>query len=73
MSPDLERLVGRAILDPTFRERLLSDPDGAVKDGGFTLTPDEMDQVREAIRQRVRQGIALDDKITDAAAGGVWA
>lgn len=48
MSPDFERLVGRALLDPDFRKQLLDDPDGTVKSGGFSITEAEMDQIRKA-------------------------
>jgi hypothetical protein len=72
VSPELERLVGRAILDPTFRKQLFDDPDGTIKSAGFSLSEDEVKQVREAIRQRSLMGQSLDDKINEAAAGGTW-
>jgi hypothetical protein len=73
VSPELERLIGRAVIDKEFRTKLFDDPDRTVQAEGFKLDPGEMDQVREAIRQRKQQGFALDDKIADAAAGGIWA
>jgi hypothetical protein len=73
VSPELERLIGRAVIDKAFRTKLFDDPDGTVQAEGFKLDPGEMDQVREAVRQRKQQGLALDDKIADAAAGGIWA
>lgn len=72
MSPDLERLVGRAVLDKEFRRKLLNDPDGAVKDGGFNLSADEMQQVRDAVKQRAAGIDTLNDEIDRAAAGSTW-
>jgi hypothetical protein len=73
VSPDLERLIGRAVIDHEFRAKLFDDPDGVVQAEGFKLDPGEMEQVREAVRQRNQPGFALDDKIADATAGGTWA
>lgn len=72
MSPELERLVGRAILDKQFRKQLLDDPDGAVKAGGFNLTPDELQQVRDAARARGKGRDKLDEQIDAAASGSTW-
>ncbi len=46
MSPDLERLIGRAITDKAFRDKLLADPDAVMED--FKLTDDEKQQVKKA-------------------------
>jgi hypothetical protein len=49
---ELERLVGRAILDPKFRERLLADPEKAIQDEGFDLTPEEVELVKSVDKER---------------------
>ena len=49
MSPDLERLIGRAVADKSFRDQLLNDPDGAIQAAGLSLSPDEVDQVKQGI------------------------
>lgn len=49
MSPDFERLIGRAVLDPAFRRRLIADPDAAAKEAGLQPTPEEMDRLRKAL------------------------
>jgi hypothetical protein len=72
MSPDLERLVGRAILDKRFRKDLLDDPDRAVQSGGFNLTPEEMQQVRDAVRDRGKRRDTIDEQIDAAARGSSW-
>lgn len=60
MSPDFERLVGRAILNPDFRKRLLDDPDGTVKDEGFTISGDELEELRKAAADRAGSDQKLD-------------
>jgi hypothetical protein len=74
VSPDLERLIGRAILDKAFRKQLLDDPDKAVADAGFTLTPDEMDKVRDAARKNAQRGAgSLDQQLDfEATRSGAW-
>jgi hypothetical protein len=67
VSPDFERLVGRAILDPEFRKQLLDDPDGTVKGAGFSITEEELKHIREAAANRE----ATDNQL-DAVARGVW-
>ncbi|MCS6887210.1 Franean1_4349 family RiPP [Chloroflexus sp.] len=49
MSADFERLIGRAVLDPAFRKRLLADPDTAAKEAGLQPEPEEMDRLRKAL------------------------
>lgn len=60
MSPDFERLVGRAILDPTFRKQLLDDPEGTVKGEGFAITEAELDHIRQAAKDRGNTNRKLD-------------
>jgi hypothetical protein len=49
---DLERLVGRAVLDPKFRERLFADPERAIREEGFDLTPEEVGLVKSVDKQK---------------------
>jgi hypothetical protein len=74
VSPDLERLIGRAILDKDFRKQLLDDPDKAIADAGFTLTPDEMDKVRDAARKNAGRDAGQIDQQLDfeATRSGAW-
>lgn len=60
MSSDFERLVGRAILDPSFRKQLLDDPDGTVKREGFVITPQELQQIHDAAKDREATDRRLD-------------
>ncbi len=68
MSPDFERLVGRAILDPDFRRKLLNDPDGTVTGEGFKITEAELDQIRQAAKDRE----ATDQKLDGLSVRGTW-
>lgn len=49
---DFERLVGRALLDPRFRERLFADPDKAIQEAGFDLTPKEVELVKSVDKEK---------------------
>ena len=49
MNPDVERLIGRAVSDKSFRDALLADPQGTISTSGLILTDDEIDKVVEAV------------------------
>lgn len=51
MSPDLERLVGRAVVDKTFRDKLLADPEATVKDSGLALSAEELKNLKAGIER----------------------
>lgn len=59
---DVERLVGRAILDAEFRERLLADPEKTVREEGFNLNKKEMAALKEVDAERV---MALASQLED--------
>jgi len=42
LTPELERLVGRAMLDKEFRDTLLANPAATAANAGFTLSPEEI-------------------------------
>lgn len=54
---DLERLIGRAVLDPGFREKLFADPEKAIRDAGFDLTEEEMAGLKEIDPQKARDAV----------------
>ena len=54
---DLERLIGRAVLDPKFRERLFSDPEKAIREAGFDLSDEEMAGLKRIDPQQAREAI----------------
>ncbi len=51
MSPDLEQLIGRAVMDKAFRDKLLTDPEGTVKISGLKLSEEEMATLKASIEQ----------------------
>lgn len=51
MSPDLERLIGRAVTDKAFRDRLLADPEATIKDAGLKLSDEELARLKSAIQK----------------------
>jgi hypothetical protein len=51
MSPELERLIGRAVMDKEFRDQLLNDPEGAAKAAGFNLSDAELEQLKSLIER----------------------
>ncbi|RPJ56642.1 MAG: hypothetical protein EHM12_10080 [Dehalococcoidia bacterium] len=50
MSSDLERLVGRAVTDKAFRDKLLADPEGVVKQAGLQLSAEEMEKLKAGVK-----------------------
>jgi hypothetical protein len=75
MSPELERVIGKAVIDQDFRKKLLADPDKVeevIKGAGITLKPDELDQVRKAAKERAQDTDATN-KSLDVVAGSDWA
>lgn len=59
-SKDLERLVGRIILDAEFRKRLFADPEAVIREEGYELAPDEMAQLQKVDREKA---MALADEM----------
>ena len=54
---DLERLIGRAVLDPKFRESLFADPEKAIREAGFDLSDEEMDALKRIDPQQARDAV----------------
>jgi len=72
MSPEFERLVGRAVGDKSFRDALLADPERAAKDAGFNLSDAETKQLKDGI-DKVKQrmsGQQIDQVF--GTAGNLW-
>jgi hypothetical protein len=61
---NLERMVGRAFLDPKFRERLIADPEKAIQEEGFELTEEQMTALRKIDRQQAQSAIEALDQVT---------
>jgi hypothetical protein len=51
VSTDVERLMGRAILDEAFRTQLFINPEAAVREAGLTLSEVEMVHLKDHLDQ----------------------
>jgi len=73
MSADFERLIGRAVSDKAFRDNLLADPDGTIQKAQLQLSPDELDKLKETIKQ-VQQNLSSNeiDQTFGISASGFW-
>ena len=60
----LERMVGRALLDPKFRERLLADPEKAIREEGFELSEEDVAALSKIDRQQAQSAIEALDEVT---------
>jgi hypothetical protein len=54
---ELERLIGRAVLDPEFRQELFADPEKAVHEAGFDLSEEEMAGLKKVDPQQAQDAI----------------
>ena len=52
MREDIERLIGKAIIEPDFLRELLQDPEGAAKKAGITLSNDEVEAIKQVSREQ---------------------
>jgi len=49
---DIERLIGKAIIEPDFLRMLLEDPEGAAKSAGITLDEEEIAAIKQVSREQ---------------------
>ncbi|HEX2916446.1 MAG TPA: Os1348 family NHLP clan protein [Chloroflexia bacterium] len=61
-SEGLRALIARANNDKQFLRELLSNPEAAVKEGGFELTPEELEAVKSQY-----QGQLTDEQLENRA------
>ena len=67
---DLRAMAGKALADPEFRQKLLADPEAAVKEVGIELSPEQIQALKEMDKEQFEQSIAeLDERLTM----GCWA
>jgi hypothetical protein len=52
MSPELQRLLGRTMIDPTFRAELLRDPAGVLRAAQLGLSDDDLARLALQLEQR---------------------
>ena len=62
---DLRTVAGKALADPVFRQKLLDDPEAAVKDAGLTLSPDQIKELKTMDKTKLEAGLTeLDQRLT---------
>jgi hypothetical protein len=67
---DLRTVAGKAIADPEFRQKLLDNPEAAVKEAGIDLTPEQMEALKNMDKAEMEKGlIDLDSRLTMACWG----
>ncbi len=67
---DLRAVAGKAIADPVFRQKLLDDPEKAVKEAGITLSSDQLKALKSMDKQELEKGLVdLDSRLTMACWG----
>ena len=62
---DLRTVAGKAVADPEFRQKLLDDPEAAVKEAGIELSGDQMKALKEMDKEQFKLGLSeLDERLT---------
>lgn len=69
-SPDLERLIGRAVIDKKFRKQLIKNAAKAIEEAGFSITAEELAQVEAAAERRGKKDDQVDQELDAARASG---
>jgi len=49
---DIERLIGKAIIEPAFLRELLQDPEAAARTAGIELTGEEVEAIKQVSREQ---------------------
>jgi hypothetical protein len=66
-----EELIGRAVIDPEFRKRLLSDPEGTIRAEGYEVDQDFLDQLKSIDPEAAEAAAAnLDSAFPERKAAG---
>ena len=67
---DLRAVAGKAIADPDFRQKLLDDPEKAVKSAGIELSADQMKALKDMDKAELEKGLLdIDERLTMACWG----
>jgi acyl-CoA hydrolase len=67
---DLRAVAGKAIADPSFRQKLLDDPEAAVREAGISLSPDQLKALKNMDKEELEKGLSdLDQRLTMACWG----
>lgn len=62
---DLRAVAGKALSDPEFRQKLLDDPETAVKEAGFDLSDEQIEALKEMDSEQFEKGLAeIDERLS---------
>ena len=62
---DLRAVAGKALAEPEFRQKLLDDPEAAVKEAGIELNEEQMKALKEMDKEQFEAGMQeLDSRLT---------
>jgi hypothetical protein len=62
---DLRAVAGKALADPEFRQKLIDNPEVAVKEAGIDLSGEQLKALKEMDKEELEAGLAdLDDRLT---------
>ena len=62
---ELRELAGKAVADLEFRQKLLDNPEAALKEAGVELTDEQMKAFKEMDAEQLEQGLTeLDERLT---------
>lgn len=59
---DLRTVAGKAVADPAFRQKLLDNPEAAVKEAGIELTTQQMEALKRMDKEQLEKGLTDLDK-----------
>jgi len=68
MSPTLEQVIGRAVVNKEFRDALLADADKALKDAGLKLSDEESKLLKQTLNEFKTQ--TTSDVVEDILSSG---
>ena len=62
---DLRAVAGKALADQEFRQKLIDDPEAAVKEAGIELSGEQMKALKEMDKEQLEEGLSdLDERLT---------
>ena len=62
---DLRAVAGKALADPEFRQKLIDDPEAAVKEAGIELSDEQMKAFKEMDKEQFETALAeIDERLT---------
>ena len=62
---DLRNVAGKALADHDFRQKLLADPEAALKAAGIELSDEQLNALKEMDTAQLEQGLTdLDKRLT---------